>query len=152
MEIGSEKCDCGIHLDEDCNKFNHGHKSGIRQFSSIDSGTQDILLWRSGLECKSICICFHHEAKLEFAFENRFSNCCDPIKIHKKHVKGEHKISTEFAKTCLKRVIECVPGWQLCRNCYRKQQQILEKNNDSLEEDSNITEIESDFTQDSVCD
>jgi len=48
--------------------------------------------------------------------------------------------------------IECVPDWQLCRNCYSKQHQILEKNNDSLDEEANITEIESEFMQDSLSD
>ena len=52
----------------------------------------------------------------------------------------------------MKKGIECVPGWQLCRNCYSKQHQILEKNIDSLEEEVNITEIESDFIYDSLCD
>jgi len=46
--------------------------------------------------------------------------------------------------------IECVPDWQLCRNCYSKQYQILEKNNDILEEEANITEIESEFMKDSL--
>ena len=92
MEIGSEKCDCGIHLDEDCNKFNHVHKSGIRQFSSIDSGTQDILLWRSGLECKSIYICIHHEAKLGFAFETGSAI----IVIHLRYIRSMSKGSTRY--------------------------------------------------------
>jgi len=89
MEIGSEKCDFGVHVDEDCNKLHYVRRSGIRLFSSIESETQDLLLWRSGLKYKSIkSICFHHEAKLGFAFENRFNKCCDPFKINKKHVKG----------------------------------------------------------------
>ena len=145
------KCDFGIHLDENCNKLHYVRESRIRPFSRIESVTQDLLLWRSGLKYKSIkSICFHHEAKLGFAFENRLNKCCDPFRIQKKHVKGGHKISTDIAKTFLKKGIECVPGWQLCRNCYRKQHQILEKNNDSLEEEANITEIESDFMQDSL--
>jgi len=83
MEIGSEKCDFGVHLDEDCNKLHYVHKSGIRPFSSIESETQDLLLWRSGLKYKSIrSICFHHKEKLGFAFENRFNKCCDPFKIN----------------------------------------------------------------------
>ena len=48
MEIGSEKCDCGVHLDEDWNKLHYVPKSGIRPFSSIESETQDQLLYRSG--------------------------------------------------------------------------------------------------------
>ena len=48
MEIGSEKCDFGVHLDEDCNKLHYVRKSGIRPFSSIESKTQDLLLYRSG--------------------------------------------------------------------------------------------------------
>ena len=88
MEIGSEKCDFGVHLDEDCNKLHYVHKSGIRPFSSIESETQDLLLLRSGLKYKSIrSICFHHKEKLGFAFENRFNKCCDPFKINAKHVK-----------------------------------------------------------------
>ena len=37
MEIRSEKCDFGTHLDENCNKLHHVCKSGIRPFSSVDS-------------------------------------------------------------------------------------------------------------------
>ena len=89
MEIGSENCDFGVHLDEDYNKLHHVRESGIRLFSSIECETQDLLLRRSGLRYKSIeSICFHHEAKLGFAFENRLKKCCNPFKIHKKHVKG----------------------------------------------------------------
>ena len=54
------------------------------------------------------------------------------------------------AFSCCGKGIECFPGWQLCRNCYSKQYQILEKNNDILEEEANITEIESEFMKDSL--
>ena len=112
MDIGSEKCNFGVHLDEDCNKFHYFRKSGIRRFSSTESETQDLLLYRSGLKYKNIqSICIHHEAKLGFAFENRFNKCCVTFKINKKHVKGGQKISTDIAKTFLKKGIECVPGW-----------------------------------------
>ena len=89
MEIGSEKCDFGVHLNEDCNKLHYVGKSGVRPFSSIESETKDLLLWRSGLKYKSIKgISFHHEAKLGFTFENKFTKCCDPFKIHTNNVKG----------------------------------------------------------------
>ena len=61
-------------------------------------------------------------------------------------------MSTDSAKTFWKKRIQCAPGWQLCRNFHRKQHQILEKNNDSLEEEANIIEIESDFMHDSLRD
>jgi len=84
------------------------HKSGIRPFNSIESETQDLVLWRSGFKYKNIkSICFHHGAELKFAFENKFNKCCDPFKMHKRHVKGGHKISTDIAKTFLKKGIVC---------------------------------------------
>ena len=71
MEIGSEKCDFGVHLDEDCNEFHHVCKSGIRPFSSVDSEAQDLLLWRSGLEYKSIkSISFHNKQSWGLPLKN----------------------------------------------------------------------------------
>ena len=113
MEIGSEKCDFGVHLDEDCNNLHYVRKSGIRPFSSIESETQDLVLYRSGLKYKSIkSICFHQEAKLGFPFENRFNKCCDPFKINKKHVKGGQKISTDIAKTIFNNIDGDSGGWR----------------------------------------
>ena len=143
----------GIHLDEDCNKLHHVSESGIRLFSSIESETQDLLLQRSGLRYKSSKVfAFTMRQSWGLPLKTGSTNVVIHLRSIRSMSKGGHKISMDIAKTLLKKGIECVPGWQLCRNCYSKQHQILEKNIDSLEEEVNITEIESDFMQDSLRD
>ena len=96
MQIYSEKCDFGVHLDEDCNKLHYVCKSGIRPFSSIESETQDLLLYSSGLKYKSIkSTCFHHEAKPGFAFEKRSTN----VVIHLRSIRSTSKVGKRYQRT-----------------------------------------------------
>jgi len=65
MEIGSEKCDFGVDLDEDCNKLHYIRKSGIRPFCSIDTKASKVFAfimrqsWGLPLKTGSINVVIH---------------------------------------------------------------------------------------------
>ena len=69
------------------------------------------------------------------------TNAVIRFKLHKKQVKGGRKISTEIAKDFMEKGILCVPGWQLCRNCYHKQFHFLKENGNDLDNEMDFSEI-----------
>ena len=121
-----EQCNFGIFLKEECHKTHFTSKVGLKGLNEVDEELRQVLYWRSGMGVSlvgeiQLNICLHHELKLGGpAFEKVFTKCCDLFRRHKKSVKGGHKISSILAQKLHQLELICVPGWQLCRNCYRK--------------------------------
>ena len=81
---------------------------------------------------------------LSGVFERRFNKCCNICNIHKGKVKGGHNITLDLAKKLRQKGFNAIPGWQLCRNCFKKA--TIEEQNDESQTDNDtdceISEIE----------
>ena len=112
-----EDCDIGKTIDDACHKTHHTRNRHLKLLSELDINTQNVLLWRAGLKnellnAASTKVCFHHELKFGSSFE----------RLHTKTVKGGHKITFEMAKMPDGKDIQLVPGFQLCRSCFKEAQ------------------------------
>ena len=129
-----EPCDFGVDK-EDCHKTSYVRKTGVKKLSEFSEEDRNLFLWRAGKrnlasDCANLQICYHHEAKLGSIFEKKNTKCCNLFKVHKNCVKGGHKISLELARKLSEQDYDCIPGWQLCRNCYGKAQ--IDKSDDDM--------------------
>ena len=127
MEAASdlEKCDFGKIVNEDCHKNHFTSRVGLQQLEECNGNEGEVYCWRAGIDPTDMGnrpskICYHHAWKLGIAFEKKHWQRCDLFQIHKKRVKGGHKISFDLACKLQQKSFNCVPGWQLCRNCYRR--------------------------------
>ena len=139
----------------DCHKTSYGRRTGLKRLADFSDEERKVLLWRGGKrECindsEQLQICYHHIAKLGSIFEKRFTKCCNLFNIHKRQVKGGHKISLDLATKLVDGGYECVPGWQLCRTCYNAQKN--ETNNSKSENESQMNKLHSTATDFSTSD
>ena len=72
--------------------------------------------------------------------------------IHKRQVKGGHKISLDLATKLLDDGYECLPGWQLCRACYDNAQKNEIIENSQSENESQMNKLDSTVTNFSTSD
>ena len=117
----------------DCNKTSCMQTTGLKSLADFTEEERKVLLWRGG---KKVCvtdadklyICYHHLSKLGRIFEKRFTRftCCNLFKIHKRNVKGRHKISLQLVTKLLDHRYDCIHGWQLCTTCCDIAQKIEE--------------------------
>ena len=87
---------------------------GVKEKYTVGELGLTLLIWVIGHQR------YHHAWKLGIAFEKKHWQCCDLFQIHKKRVKGGHKISFDLACKLQQKSFNCVPGLQLCHNCYRR--------------------------------
>ena len=81
-------------------------------------------------------ICRFHEYKFGDSLQKQFTKCCDVLEKHKKKVKGGHVMNLDMAMDLKIKNYDVVPGWQLCRSCYKE----IMKENKSKAEDDNSAE------------
>ena len=126
-------------------------RTGLKRLTDFSEEERKVLLWRGGKrECindsEQLQICYHHTAKLGSIFEKKSSKCCNLFHIHKRQVKGGHKISLDFATKLLDDRYECLPGWQLCRACYDNAQKNEIIENSQSENESQMNKLDSTAT------
>ena len=85
---------------------------------------QETLLMRAGIQHQpdkaNMTICTHHSKKFGRVFERKFNKCCNIFHSHKVKAKGGHIITLHLAKQLRQKGLGATPGWQLCRNYFKK--------------------------------
>ena len=110
-----EPCSFGVSPGY-CHKTSYVRRPGLKRLTDFSEEERKVLLWRGGKrECindsEQLQICNHHTTKLGSIFEKKFTKCCNLFHIHKRQVKGGHKISLDLATKLLDDRYECLPGW-----------------------------------------
>lgn len=84
------QCSVGVLLGDTCHKLTFCRKTGFRKLGSFSSEDREVIMWRSGLTILNIDanICYHHEQLMNKRYNLSHKTCYDPLKIHKKDVKG----------------------------------------------------------------
>ena len=151
-----EPCSFGVSPG-DCYKTSYVRRTGLKRLTDFLEEERKVLLWRGGKrECindsEQLQICDHHTAKLGSIFEKKFTKCCNLFHIHKRQVKGGHKISLDLVTKLLDDGYECLPGWQLCRACYDNAQKNEIIENLQSENESQLNKLDSTVTNFSTSD
>ena len=85
---------------------------------------QETLLMRAGIHHQpdkaNMTICTHHSKTFCHVFERKFNKCCNIFQSHKVKAKAGHIITFHLAKEPRQKELGATPGWQLCRNCFKK--------------------------------
>ena len=120
---------------------------------------QETLLMRAGIQHQpdkaNMTICTHHSKKFGRVFERKFNKCCNIFHSHKVKAKGGHIITFHLAKQLRQKGLGATPGWQLCRNCFKKatdEQPSVQPAEADDETDFDNTEIERDLARDAARD
>ena len=119
---------------------------------TISEDVQETLLMRAGIQHQpdkaNMTICTHHSKKFGRVFERKFNKCCNIFHSHKVKAKGGHIITLHLAKQLRQKGLGATPGWQLCRNCFKKatdEQPSVQPAETDDETDFDNTEIERDL-------
>ena len=122
----------------------------MENFRGYSEDVQETLLMRAGIQHQpdkaNMTICTHHSKTFGRVFERKFNKCCNIFHSHKVKAKGGHIITLHLGAT---------PGWQLCRNCFKKstdEQPSVQPAETDDETDFDNTEIERDLARDAARD
>lgn len=158
VEMTLSKCNFGETMGDECHRLSHTRIQGMEKLSDYCADMQEIFLMRAGMTLQqdktNITICIHHSKMLSGVFERRFNKCCNIFNIHKGKVKGGHNITLDLAKKLRQKGFNAIPGWQLCRNCFKKV--TIEEQNDKSQTDNDtdceISEIAREIARDDAKD
>ena len=89
----------GKLLDEECNDLEQ-HLTrrvdiAITSLSDLPTDDKSVFLWKAGLNPDSTnsikSVCYNHEAKFGWRYEQNQTNCCQVFMKQKRVTKGKHK-------------------------------------------------------------
>ena len=129
-KIEDQKCKFGVLLKEDCHQRT---RVELVAFSDLENDDQVVYTWRAGIEhSKAETICRYHENVFSDSQYMKDSKCCNPLDRHKKKkINGTLRISLHWAVQLKEKNIDVVPGWKVCRNCYKQIKDLFEKEDSS---------------------
>jgi len=145
-------CTVGLLINQtnECHKKTKVYQSGLTLLKDLDDELKCIYLWRAGLDIgmkikDEDTICFHHEKVFGQYFKGLINNtkCWDIFGNHsksKKKPKGMHEITLHqacYLKQNKITSIDCVPGYRLCRNCWK---QLKDHMNTAPQQSSSLVE------------
>ena len=92
-ECNDQPCSIGSFIEDTCHLKRYCRRTGLLQISELSDRDKQLLQWRSGVSLDIVqngTLCFHHERVLLSQFESTQRYCCDPFKVHKKHVTSKY--------------------------------------------------------------
>ena len=126
IETTLNKCDFGEAIGDECHKLSYTRIQNTENLRDHSEDVQETLLMRAGIQHQpdkaNMTICTHHSKKFGRVFERKFNKCCNIFHSHKVKAKGGHIITLHLAKQLRQKGLGATPGWQLCRNCFKKAQ------------------------------
>ena len=159
IETTLNKCDFGEAIGDECHKLSYTRIQNMENLRDYSEEVQETLLMRAGIQHQpdkaNMTICTHHSKKFGRVFERKFNKCCNIFHSHKVKAKGGHIITLHLAKQLRQKGLGATPGWQLCRNCFKKatdEQPSVQPAETDDETDFDNTEIERDLARDAARD
>ena len=159
IETTLNKCDFGEAIGDECHKLSYTRIQNMENLRDYSEDVQETLLTRAGIQHQpdkaNMTICTHHSKKFGRVFERKFNKCCNIFHSHKVKAKGGHIITLHLAKQLRQKGLGATPGWQLCRNCFKKatdEQPSVQPAETDDETDFDDTEIERDLARDAARD
>ena len=159
IETTLNKCDFGEAIGDECHKLSYTRIQNMENLRDYSEDVQETLLMRAGIQHQpdkaNMTICTHHSKKFGRVFERKFNKCCNIFHSHKVKAKGSHIITLHLAKQLRQKGLAATPGWQLCRNCFKKatdEQPSVQPAETDDETDFDNTEIERDLARDAARD
>ena len=156
IETTLKKCDFGEAIGDECHKLSYTRIQNMENLRDYSEDVQETLLMREHQSDKANkTICTHHSNKFGRVFERKFNKCCNIFHSHKVKAKGGHIITLHLAKQLRQKGLGATPGWQLCRNCFKKatdEQPSIQPTETDDETDFDNTEIERDLARDAAKD
>ena len=159
IETTLNKCDFGEAIGDECHKLSYTRIQNMENLRDYSEDVQETLLMRAGIQHQpdkaNMTICTHHSKKFGRVFERKFNKCCNIFHSHKVKAKGGHIITLHLAKQLRQKGLGATPGWQLCRNCFKKatdEQPSVQPAETDDETDFDNTEIERDLARDAARD
>ena len=155
IETTLNKCDFGEAIGDECHKLSYTSIQNMENLRDYSEDVQETLLMRAGIQHQpdkaNMTICTHHSKKFGRVFERKFHKCCNIFHLHKVKAKGGHIITLHLAKQLRQKGLGATPGWQLCRNCFKKateEKPSVQPAETDDETDFDNTEIERDLARD----
>src|SRR5215470_1488699 len=91
-----DSCFIGTQLRDVCHLLTYCRNKGFLLFSDLSENDRRLLLLRTGISSKpsnSDTLCFHHQVFFLSRYESFQKFCCDPFRVHKKHVTKSLRIA-----------------------------------------------------------